>query len=115
MTKNGKQGYVYVICDPQNEGLFKIGVTRGSIERRMKALQTGNPDEIFLAKCFETDDPYFLEKQLHLRYRDYHVNGEWYDLNTERLSKFADYCRQIEEMRESLKDNPFFNKKSKRG
>ena len=114
MTKNGKDGYVYVICDPQNEGLFKIGVTRGDIQKRLKSLQTGNPNEIFLCKYFETDDPYFFEKQLHFKYRDYNTTGEWYDLTSELLEKFEEYCQQIAEMYESMKDNPFFNKKSKR-
>ena len=33
-----KKGYVYLICDPIND-CFKIGVTRGSIEKRMKKIK----------------------------------------------------------------------------
>lgn len=113
MTKPAPHGFVYLICDPEGSGFFKIGVTKGSIEKRIKKLQTGNPNEIFIHSFFQTEDPFFFEKQLHFRYRDYHVHGEWYDIPQEELSKFPEYCRQIGEMKEALKDNPFFNKKRK--
>lgn len=113
MGKNGKYGYVYLICDPEEKGKFKIGVTRGSIEKRIKSLQTGNPNEIFICKYFKTVDPYFFEKQLHFRYRDYKAKGEWFELGSDEIEKFETYCKQISEMYESLKDNPFFKKKLK--
>ena len=37
------------------DNTFKIGVTRGSIEKRIKKLQTGNSEEIFLVNYYETD------------------------------------------------------------
>ena len=43
MTKSDeKKGYVYLLGDFEKEGAYKIGVTRGTIERRIKKLQTGN-------------------------------------------------------------------------
>ena len=111
MEENTKKGFVYVLCDPEGTGLFKIGVTKGSIERRIKKLQTGDPNEIFIHTFFQTDDPYFFEKQLHFKYREQHVHGEWYDLDAEQLKMFKTYCEQIEEMKNALKDNPFFRKK----
>ena len=95
MGKNGTGGFVYLICDPEGNGKFKIGVTR------LKSLQTGNPNEIFICKYFKTKDPYFFEKQLHFRYRDFKATGEWFKLGPEDVEKFDTYCEQITEMYES--------------
>ena len=43
-----KKGYVYLLGDFDKEGAYKIGVTRGTIERRIKKLQTGNSGEIYI-------------------------------------------------------------------
>ena len=110
MAKNGSHGFVYLICDPEENGKFKIGVTRGSIEKRIKSLQTGNPNEIFICKYFETDNPYFFEKQLQFKYREYKTKGERFELGSDEIDKFETYCEQISEMYESIKDNPFFKK-----
>ena len=45
---------------------YKIGMTRGKIEKRIKQLQTGNSEEITLLKYHETEYPFFLENGLHL-------------------------------------------------
>ena len=44
----GFGGYVYVLGDFTKANIYKIGVTRGNVEKRIKKLQTGNSGEIFL-------------------------------------------------------------------
>ena len=40
-----KRGIVYLIYD-SSQNLYKIGVTRGTGEKRLKQLQTGNASEL---------------------------------------------------------------------
>ena len=51
------KGYVYLLTDGE---FFKIGVTRGSIEKRIKKLQTGNPDNIVIVNYHLTEYPFKL-------------------------------------------------------
>lgn len=103
-------GIVYLICDSSN-GYFKIGVTRGSIAKRMKKLQTGNPTELFLTKCFKTETPFYLEKALHTHFHGKKVMNEWFELSMEDIKDFIPFCRKTEEVVETLKNNPFFKAK----
>lgn len=105
-----KKGYVYLLCDTLNEGVYKIGVTKGSLENRIKKLQTGNPGEIYLCDSHETDIPFFIEKHLHLRFSSKKEIGEWYRLTNEESLSFRKICNEIEEMYEIMKDNFFFKK-----
>ena len=46
-------GFVYLLGDWGKEKTYKIGVTRGKIEKRIKSLQTGNSGEIYIVDYFE--------------------------------------------------------------
>lgn len=104
------KGFVYLLCDGLNEGLYKIGVTRGTIEGRIKKLQTGNPGEIYLCRYYHTKIPFFIEKHLHSKFFGKKELNEWFNLSTEDVFSFEDTCRQIEDMYNSLEDNIFFKK-----
>ena len=56
--------FVYLLCDSGQENCYKIGMTRGKIEKRIKQLQTGNSEEITLLKYHETEYPFFLGETL---------------------------------------------------
>lgn len=103
-------GYVYLICDPETE-LYKIGVTRGSIEKRLRKLQTGNGTALHVAAYHPTEYPYRVEKMLHNRYAGRRAMNEWFDLEDEEVFSFLDACKEIEGIISALSDNPFFTKK----
>ena len=113
MKKNRKKGYVYLIGNWDTPNIYKIGVTCGNINKRIKELQTGNPSEIWEVKYHETDYPFFLEKQLHFKFRDGHIQGEWFELKPVEVVCFANVCNEIEQMIIEMKDNPFFAKNLK--
>lgn len=102
-------GIVYLICDPDTE-LYKIGVTRGSIERRMKKLQTGNGTKLHLVCSFPTEYPFRLEKMLHTKFTPKNVLNEWFCLSPEDVFCFEKTCFSFSEAIESLEENTFFNK-----
>ena len=102
--------FVYLLGDSGQDNTFKIGMTRGSVEKRIKQLQTGNGEEIFLVNYYETDYPFFLERSLHLKFFPKQKKNEWFNLNHEDVLKFKEYCKFFESTAESLKDNPFSQK-----
>lgn len=87
-----KKGVIYLLWDNINES-YKIGMTKGNAEKRLKQLQTGNTTELVLLKTFETDYPYMLESALHRRYSHCKVINEWYALSQEELDGFTNTCQ----------------------
>ena len=100
------EGYVYLICDPSNT-TFKIGVTRDLKSQRLKKLQTGNSEELFISSYYKYKYPFRLEKLLHLRFHNKHEHGEWFKLTAEDIVQFKQTCDDLCKTIESLKDNPF--------
>ena len=105
--------YVYLLGDWDKEGTYKIGVTRGDIQKRIKKLQTGNSGEIYLVDYFETEFPFVLEKMLHVRFCGENVMNEWFTLENEDIANFKKVCKELQENIDALKDNYFFKKKYK--
>ena len=99
MVKNGEEkGFVYLLGDSGKEGMFKIGVTRGTIERRIKKLQTGNSGEIYRVDYFPTDHPFCIEKWMHIKYGDKNVLNEWFELDIEDMKNFKKDCHRFEDL-----------------
>ena len=103
-------GYIYLMCDSGHDNLFKIGMTRGNIEKRIKQLQTGNGSEIFMMNYFKTKYPFYVEKILHKKYNGNKKKGEWFELNTDSVINFIEECKFYEDLAETIKDNPFIKK-----
>lgn len=100
-------GFVYLLGDWGKEKIYKIGVTRGSIEKRIKRLQTGNSGEIYIVDYFQTKNPFFIEKRLHMIYHKQNVFREWFELGIEDVKKFKKHCEDIEELIKIMKENHF--------
>lgn len=104
-----KRGNVYLICDVE-KNLYKIGVTTGSIEKRMKKLQTGNGTELLLVNHYECDYPFKVEKMLHNHFSNKKVLNEWFELSDEEALSFTKVCEDKDNIIKCLMDNPFFVK-----
>ena len=104
--------WIYLISDLENQGVYKIGMTRcKDINKRKKELQTGNPNIMFVDNTFETDYPFKIEKMLHNRFAPKQKLNEWYELEQKDIDNFITTCQEFQSICESLKDNPFFFKK----
>lgn len=99
--------FVYLLGDVGHDNVFKIGVTRKDIDKRIKQLQTGNGEEIYLVNYHETDYPFFLERSLHLKFFPKQKLNEWFILEHNDVMNFKQHCLEIENTVEALKDNPF--------
>lgn len=74
-----KKGIVYYIRDTRTN-YIKIGRTDGDPEDRLSCLQVGNPSELIIVKLIECDDSIALERELHKKYAEFHIRGEWFNL-----------------------------------
>ena len=102
-------GYVYLIGEIGNENRFKIGSTRcKDINKRLKQLQTGNSEELYIKQSFETTRPFKLEKMLHNRFKSSNLIGEWFELSKDDVRDFKTICEDLQNIINILKDNPFF-------
>ena len=79
-------GFVYLIGEINSDNKYKIGSTRAkSINKRLKQLQTGNSNELFIKSFYETDKPFKLETMLHNRFKDNNVIGEWFEMKEDEI------------------------------
>ena len=75
MSKNTK-GIVYII---ENDfGLFKIGITRRSVDDRLSDIVSSSGVPAKVIKHFYSDQMQRVESILHSHHCDYRVVGEWF-------------------------------------
>lgn len=102
-------GFVYLIGEIDNGNKYKIGSTRAKdINKRLKQLQTGNSNQLFIKEYYETSKPFKLETMLHNRFKEYNVIGEWFELEKDDIESFKDTCDKLQTIIDSLKENPYF-------
>lgn len=95
-------GNVYLLMSTDSDGekeLFKIGITKSSIEKRIKSLSTGNPNKIILINSYTSKNYKDIEKWLHSRYSLNKTisKNEWFVLTDEQVINFVETCKKIDE------------------
>lgn len=89
---------------------YKIGVTKRDIDKRIKQLQTGCPDEIVLVKKFDCEYYRKVEGWLHRQHGSKRIEGEWFILEDDDIKNFETDCDRIHTTVKLLMEgNPFFN------
>ena len=102
-------GHVYLIGEIDKKGRYKIGSTRAKdVNKRLKQLQTGNSDELYIVDSFETQHPFKLEKMLHNRFKNSNIINEWFELSDDDAKAFKSICEDCSKVIDSLKENPFY-------
>jgi len=88
---------------------YKIGYTTKSISKRIKQLQTGNPNKLSLLQSYQaTERGRRLESMLHTHYKFKRISGEWFELDKNDIESFIEICNQKQHIIELMRDNPFF-------
>lgn len=106
-------GYVYLLLEVDKDGneRHKIGITRNSVEKRIKQLQTGNSNKIQCLHSFQTEHFFKVEGWLHKKYniQKTETKNEWFILTNEQVTSFMDDCTEIEKkVVYLLENNPFY-------
>ena len=102
-------GFVYLL---ESNNTYKIGMTNGSVEKRVQQLQTGNPHTINIVCCSEKVEYYKdYEKNLHLLYDNLKVrsNGEWFSLSGDDVEEIEIFLETVN-LTEVIIDNDLFLK-----
>lgn len=107
-------GYVYLLLETDKNGdeRHKIGVTKNSVDKRIRQLQTGNSNVITLLHSYETEHYWNVEHMLHKRYMNQktETNNEWFHLEDEQVFNFIKTCEELNQRVILLKENnPFYN------
>lgn len=82
LVNSPRHGFVYLV-DSQ-VGYFKIGRSREPVERFRK-FDVMLPYDMMVIALIETKDMYKLEKELHWRFAESRVRGEWFALNPQQV------------------------------
>lgn len=69
-------GWLYLI---EGDNAYKIGITT-NMEARFAKLQTGSPKKLTITHKVRTNNMRALEAELHRKYADKRLNGEWFAL-----------------------------------
>jgi hypothetical protein len=95
---------VYLISSEiNNEILYKIGVTKNDVNKRIKQLKTGNPATLSIVNIFESKWAFKIESNLHKRYKN--ISGEWFSLNDDEVNNFLKVCEMVHNNFELLSSN----------
>lgn len=91
-----------------NNGKYKIGIAKNP-KKRLKQLQTGNPELLTIIETYQTNNASKIEKALHNRYSHLRKEGEWFELSVRNECLFLDECKEIDDNFNLLKKygNPF--------
>ncbi|SIP85791.1 Bacteriophage T5 orf 172 domain-containing with Zinc finger domain [Pacmanvirus A23] len=81
-------GYIYFIIEMPFNGRVKIGMSKNPI-KRLKTLQTGNPNKLFIYHLFESHDYKVLERSMHDICKDLKLLGEWFEISELELSSLV--------------------------
>ena len=105
-------GYIYLFeSESGYETQYKIGYTRNksTLKKRVKALQTGNPNKIKIIDFFETHHGRKIETTLHSIYSMKRLEGEWFELDKYDVDLFIESCKKLEKNFDVLveSNNPF--------
>ena len=75
-----KPGYIYLVAS--SNGTYNIGRTAAP-DKRMQLFRVKLPFDVELECVIKTSDMLGLERELHKRFADKRVNGEWFALSPE--------------------------------
>lgn len=87
-TRVGTPHYIYVITDGTDFAV-KVGFASNP-KKRLEAIQTGNPRELWFHRLYETDtraNACLLERAVHLHLQGQALMGEWFAATPEAADK----------------------------
>lgn len=85
--------YLYVIGNNTNRQ--KIGISK-DVDKRLKNLQTGNPDKLtihYKIECPTIKDTLKLEKKIHAELSYKRLSGEWFNMTVEEAVNYLEFAR----------------------
>jgi len=88
-SSNKQRQSTYVVRNPQS-GLIKIGRT-SNLKTRIQALQCGSGIPLQTLAFIPSD----IEQELHFKFKDFRVHGEWFDDAQGLIALYAKQCQGV--------------------
>lgn len=85
--KEKPKGYIYIM---ECGGKYKIGLSK-DVERRKKELDKRPFAVNIVYKSPLIEDIYEIEKELHYRFENKKINGEWFNIDNNDIEFIKDY------------------------
>ena len=105
-------GFIYLLTTNNGDSeAHKIGITKNSVLKRLKQLQTGNSNKIEILHIYESNNYKLVEKWLHGRFNMNKTgsDNEWFYLSNEDVINFINICKKGDDIVTlMLKENHFF-------
>ena len=99
---------IYLISAEMNGDIvYKIGITKRTVDERIKDFKTGNVSNFFPLKVFKTDKyAHTIEKRLHDTFRDKRIDmdREWFMLEDEDINEFLPLCERFYQTFKALEE-----------
>lgn len=94
---------IYLISSEiNNEILYKIGITKRDVNKRLKELKTGNPANLNIINIFESKWASKIEANLKVRFKQINISGEWFNLSNYNVTNFNTICKELNDNFELL-------------
>ena len=88
--RKNTSGYVYLVhC--KGTTFYKIGISKLDYHLRLSALQSGCPFELEMIYVIHSSNYRKSEQEVHHKFRDKCVRGEWFDLDEASLNTVMKY------------------------
>lgn len=102
-------GYVYLLAEMGDKLRYKIGITKNDVDKRVKQLRTGNPDDIIILNTYKSSNYKKIERMLHTRFKPERTHLEWFTMTDEQVLSFTSEAKKADETIDFLKkNNPFY-------
>lgn len=106
-----EKGFVYLLAEMGDNLRYKIGITKNTVEKRVKQLSTGNSDSIMIINRYQSEHYKQIERMLHMKFFKERKHLEWFTMTDEQVSSFLTEAKKADETIDFLlKDNPFYTK-----
>ena len=97
---------IYLISSEINDStLYKIGITKRKINKRLTELKTGNPATLSVIHTFESKYAPKIEKHFHISKAYNNMGGEWFQLSHDDINNFIPQCKLIHDNLTLLANN----------
>jgi len=79
-------GIVYFLR-AENKDLFKVGITRNDVDKRIGSIQTTCPYELHLYGSVESPAYQAIEREIHQEWKDRRRRGEWFTVGADDVNE----------------------------
>ena len=103
LTIQEKKGYYIYVIRHGDTNMYKIGISKLTIQTRISTMQSGNPIKLNCIQQIYTPNASIIEKKIHNIFSKNKIRGEWFELSDKNLLKIKQIINNIDNEISQLK------------